>query len=794
MLHTSNRFIHFWEELKRRKVLPFLIGYIAACFAIIEFVLNASETFSVPESTIKLLYMLSAFGIPVVVFLPWIINRKKSEETGELPEHPTETLKEDEKKPLHNLPVQLTNFIGREKETLELRALVENNRLVTITGEGGCGKTRISLQIAKEYLDKFHDGVWFVDLSPLEDPELLPQEVAATLSIKEEPDKPIVSTIKDQIREKNCMMLLDNCEHLVDATADLAQQLLSASPGLKLLATSREALKIIGEVLWRVPSLSLPEIQDHENLDRLKHSEAIQLFVDRARNSKPGFQLDQQNGSIISQICWQLDGIPLAIEMAAARIRHMSAKMILERINDRFQILSSDRRTSISRQKTLKATLDWSYDLLSDREKLLFARLSVFASDFSAENAEEICSDDQMDKANVLDTLSNLVDKSMLAIRSLQQGSLRYGMLETLKEYAAEKLSETGEKEVLNRRHYDFLLFKLDRAFEERVEHGTIWADRIEADHDEYLKAVDWARKDPALFLKICGGLGWFWEARSYYGLAMQKLKEAIDGYQDKSAYRARALMAYGWVVIRYTDFAEEATACFEEALSIWTALGNKMETGHLHYNFGMSKAMGNEQETAMLHFQEAYSIFNSLGDPKSLAMAKYGLGFGYVCSLEPDKAEPLLEEALPELIRFDMKREIGLARHVHADCALLRKDYSESLGRYKVALKACMQAKDQGQAITELFGVAMSLAGLTYFRDALMLNGLVMSLYAQFGIFVDEVRWPAFWVHCIKETIEVAKKEVGEELAGQYEEEGIAMGFEKAAEYALDFIKEELN
>jgi len=780
-----NKLSRFWRELKRRKVLPFVIGYIAACFAIIEFVRGASETFSVSESTIELLYILAAAGIPLVIILPWIINRKKPEETGELPEHKTETIKKEEKKSLHNLPVQLTSFIGREKETNELTTLVENNRLVTITGSGGCGKTRISLQIAKDYLDKFIDGVWFVDLSPLEDPELLPLEVANTLSITEEPGKPIVSTIKEHIREKHCLLLLDNCEHLVDATADLAQELLSSSPEIKLLATSREALKVSGEVLWRVPSLSLPESEDHVDIKKLEHSEAIQLFLDRAGKSKPGFKLDEQNAIAVSQICQQLDGIPLAIEMAAARIRHMDVKMILERINDRFQLLSSDRRTSISRQKTLKATLDWSYDLLSEKEKLLFARLSVFSNDFLAESAEEICSDDQLNKAEVLDTLSNLVDKSMAVIKSCAEGSVRYGMLETLKEYAAGKLSDAGEKEVLDRRHYDFFLSILDRAFEERVEHGTEWADKIEADHDEYLKATVWAEKDPELFLKICGGLGWFWEARSHVHLGSRKLKQAFEGYRDQSAYTARALMAYGSLG-KYFGKVAETSASLNEALHIWTALGNKMEAGHLHHFFGTEKAVSNEVETAMHHYQEAYSIFNSLGDPKLVVLGQYGLGFGYVCSFEPEKAEPILEEGLAGAVRFDMKREIGMIRHVLADCALLRHDYSESLRRYNIAFKAIRQAKDSLQLYLELQGIAMSLAGKSFYKDAIMLNGVVMHcLYELFGIEGVQVD---FWVHSIKETIGSAKKEVGEELARQYEEEGIAMGFDKAADYALEF------
>jgi hypothetical protein len=241
-------------------------------------------------------------------------------------------------------------------------------------------------------------------------------------------------------------------------------------------------------------------------------------------------------------------------------------------------------------------------------------------------------------------------------------------------------------------------------------------------------------------------------------------------------------------MAIRYPDHAEKASVLLEKALRIWTALGNNTETGHLHYTFGMSKAMHNELEPAMNHLHKACSIFESLGDEKLIAFSKGGLGFGYICSFEPDKAELVLEEALPVLIRFDMKRDIGMVRHVHADCALLRKDYAESLRRYKVALKACMEAKDQGQAITELFGVAMSLAGLAFYGDALKLHGLIMSLYKQLGIFEIEGLWPAFWVHCIKETIGVAQEEVGEELVRQYEEEGIAMGFEKAAEYALEF------
>ena len=788
MTQPSNRLSQFWQEFRRRKVLPFLIGYIAACFAIIEFFKNTSERYSIPDTIIDLIYILAAIGLPIVIVLPWFINKKKQHYIPEEPATKEFAGGEEEIKVLHNLPVQLTTFIGREKETRELSALVENSRLITITGAGGCGKTRISLQIAREFLDKFSDGVWFVNLAPLEDPELLPQELADTLSISEEQGKPIASTLKEQIKEMNCMLLLDNCEHLVDATANLAQQLLSTSPDIKVLTTSREALKINGEVLWRVPSLTLPEIEDQVNLEKLGNSEAIQLFLDRAKNGKPGFQLDEQNAITISQICRQLEGIPLAIELAATRIRHMEPKMIMERIKDRFQLLTSDRRSSGSRQKTLKATIDWSYDLLTDKERLLFERLSVFSSGFLVETAEEICSDNKFNKAEAMDTLSNLVDKSMVIIKSRQEGSVRYGMLETLKEYASERLTDSGEKEIMDKRHFSFFLSILDRAFEERIDKGNEWADKIETDHDEYLKAVRWAEKDPELFLQINGGLGWFWEARSHYGSGIQQLKQALEGHRDNSSYTARALMAYGSMAVWIAKLAEEATVSLEEALSIWSAIGNKMEAGHLHYLFGSLKVMCNEIESSLQHFQKAYSIFNSFGDPKLMVLAKFGLGFGHICSFHPDKGEPLIKEALAEAIKYDMKREIGFCRHAYADCALLRKEYSTSFVRYRIALKAVMEAKDYGQAVYELQGIAMSLAGKSYHREAIMLNVAALNMFEQLGIGEINVD---LWVHCMEETIGKARKELGEEAVTKAEKEGIAMGFDKAVEYALDFEKD---
>lgn len=314
----------------------------------------------------------------------------------------------------HNLPVQMTSFVGREKEINEIKDLLKVTRLFTLAGSGGVGKTRLSLQVGAELLDKYPDGVWQVELAALSDPSLVPQAVAAALGLREEPRRTLTDTLADALRSKKSLLIFDNCEHLVEACARLADALLKVGPNLRIIATSREGLRLVGEVVWRVPSLSVPDPLKGPAAESLTQYESVRLFVDRGAAVKPGFRVTPQNGPAVAQICWRLDGIPLAIELAAARVNVLSPEQISDRLNDRFRLLTGGSRTALPRHQTLQAAVEWSYDLLSEKEKKLFDRLSVFSGGFTMEAAEEVCSGDGVEKSEVLDLLTHLTEKSLV--------------------------------------------------------------------------------------------------------------------------------------------------------------------------------------------------------------------------------------------------------------------------------------------------------------------------------------------------------------------------------------------
>jgi len=294
----------------------------------------------------------------------------------------------------NNLPLQVTSFVGREKELADVAKLIRKNRLVTFTGSGGTGKTRLSMQAAAELLPEFEDGVWLVELAPLTEPDLVPQTVAAALKVREEPGRPLIETLVSHLRDKRLLLILDNCEHLLDAAARLADSIGKNCPNVHLVATSREPLAIGGEQVYRVPSLSTPDPKKKESVESLEQYEAVRLFIDRAVLAQPNFHVTNENAPAVAQICHRLDGIPLALELAAARVRAMPVETIASRLDDRFRLLTGGSRTALPRQQTLRATIDWSYGLLDEKEKTLLRRLSVFAGGWTLEAAEKVCADD----------------------------------------------------------------------------------------------------------------------------------------------------------------------------------------------------------------------------------------------------------------------------------------------------------------------------------------------------------------------------------------------------------------
>lgn len=420
----------------------------------------------------------------------------------------------------NNLPIQLTSFIGREKEIAQIKSLVEHNRLVTLTGSGGVGKTRHALQVGAEVLDGFIDGVWLIELAPVSSPELVPQALASVLGVRQDQGRPLMTALQDHLQSKTILLLLDNCEHLLEAGAQLADELLHACPHLKILVSSREALGMAGEVSFRVPSLALPDAQHLPSLERLTQYDSVRLFIERAVAVKSDFIVANHNAPAVAQICSRLDGIPLAIELAAARLKGLSAEQISERLDDRFRLLTGGNRTALPRQQTLRAMIEWSYDLLSEAERVLMRRLAVFVGDWTLEAAESVCAQPEssadslvpleltsapvpealaqagqaISKSEVMDLLLRLVDKSLI-VPEERGGQARYHMLETIREFAHAKMLESGEEAWLHLRHLEFFLKFAEQA-EARLSSAEplVWLHQLGAEYENLQSALTWAR------------------------------------------------------------------------------------------------------------------------------------------------------------------------------------------------------------------------------------------------------------------------------------------------------------
>jgi predicted ATPase/class 3 adenylate cyclase len=431
----------------------------------------------------------------------------------------------------NNLPLQLTSFIGREKEKNDANTLLANTRILTFIGPGGTGKTRLSLQLAEEQLDKFIDGVWFIELAPLTDPSYIITALANTLGLREVQGAPLLNIVMDYLRGKQLLMILDNCEHLVEACAQLADQLLHECPKLKIVASSREALGISGETVYRVPSLA--------------NEESTRLFADRATKAEPRFHLTEDNVSFIAQICSRLDGIPLAIELAAARVKLFSPQQIAERLDNRFKLLTGGSRTALPRQQTLRALVDWSYQTLNEMEQRTLRRLAVFSGGWTFEAAEAV-----VGESEAFDGLAGLVNKSLVNVEE-QNGTSRYRFLETIRQYAMDKLVETGEAIETRTRHLDHMLMFADEKKAKNIDDYLEWLDKLDGEHDNLRIALEWAvANDVEKGIQLALKIGWYWltrdyisEARFWYGTILQK-SEALT---EHDAERAAIYSLLGW-------------------------------------------------------------------------------------------------------------------------------------------------------------------------------------------------------------------------------------------------------
>jgi non-specific serine/threonine protein kinase len=559
--------------------------------------------------------------------------------------------------PRHNLPAQLTSFVGRARELDAVRTLLAAARLVTLTGTGGVGKTRLGLQAAAEVAQAYPDGACFVDLAPLPDAALLPGAVLAALGLQETPGRPVLAALVEHLRGRGLLLVLDNCEHLVDACARVVDTLLRGCPRLTVLVTSREMLSVPGEAAWRVPSLSLPDAPDAASVDSLGRSEAVHLFVERARLVQPDFALTAANAAAVLQVCQRLDGIPLALELAAARVRVLPGEQVAARLDDRFRLLTGGSRTALRRQQTLKALVDWSHDLLSGAERAVLRRLAVFSGGWTLDAAEAVCSGDGIEPTEILDVLTALVDKSLVQAEA-HEGDERYRLLETIRQYAEDKLLDAGEAAAVRARHRDLYLALAERAASELLGRGQRrWYRRLAADHDNLRAAIGWCRADPAGAepeLRLAAALARFWRIQGHLREGGERLAAALERARGTpTPARAAALNWSGHFASLLGDLPR-ARATGEEAVRVARAVGDPALLAFALRHLADYLRMLGRVEDARPVLEEALATARGCGDRREAAFSLATLGLVVDALGDHDRGRALLEDGLASA------REVG--------------------------------------------------------------------------------------------------------------------------------------
>lgn len=572
----------------------------------------------------------------------------------------------------NNLPAQLSSFVGRERELDELASILQTTRLLTLSGAGGAGKTRLSIQLAEKMLDAFPDGVWFIELARVSDAALIPQTIATALGVRDEAGN-LAQTLTNYLERKTLLLVFDNCEHLIDAAAQHAENFLRAAPNLKIVATSREALNLAGEHIFHVPSLPLPDTKRSLSPDELSQSDATRLFTERATAANNHFRVTEQNAPLIAQICRRLDGIPLALELAAARVTALSVEQIAARLDDVFRLLTGGSRTAMPRQQTLAAAIDWSYNLLSNPERALLSRLSVFAGGWTLDAAEQICASAGLEQLDILDLLTQLVNKSLVIAEYGTDGATRYRFLETIRQFARYCLYKAEAVELVSDRQLEFFgAFAETARAQLRGPEQITWLERLDAEHDNLRAALLWALSDnptrAAQALRLTGALWMYWDARGYFQEGLQWCERALAASDAQNSARVQTMFGAGGAVSRLGNLERMIQVC-----------------------------------------QEALTLARSLQDERNIAEALLGLGYISMYLGETARADEMLPQALAIYNALGDKDDIGRAQGPFAQRALAQGDYARAAKLYSKSLELFRQVGD----VREIAGALNNLASV---------------------------------------------------------------------------------
>jgi len=667
----------------------------------------------------------------------------------------------------NNLPQQLTSFVGREAELTQIKNLVGQYRLLTLLGVGGIGKSRLSLQAGADLIDDFPDGVWLVELAQVADARLVPQAVASVLGVKEAAGRPVAEALVKFFRDRRLLLILDNCEHLLAACADLAKELLKAGPHSKVLASSREPLRIGGEATFPVPAL--PD------------SEAERLFVERARGAKPDFKLNGA-GPAVSSVCKRLDGIPLAIELAAARVRTLSPDVIASRLDDRFRLLTRGDRAALPRQQTLRALIDWSYDLLTEHERAVFRRLAVFAGGWTVEGAETVAAFSGIDKAGVLNHVSDLAEKSLVVVTGE-----RYRYLETVRQYAYEKLNEAGEIVEARARHLQHYLAFAEKARPEIVgPRQAEWLARLDLERENLHAAHAWCdhSSDGAeLGLQLVYLQKQYWLNRGLFGLGLRFSTDALARAGGTKQARVRALYAAGQMNLFLGSYLE-ARRWLEECRATAAEAGDHRTLSLLLQPLGVAYIGLRDLAMARRVLEESLAGAERLGEPRELAAAM--MAVGQLARLEgrPRDAEEYHEKALQQVRKIDDRQSIAIALLNLAMVAIESRDAARARELLRGALTIIDEtaARYAGQSFLEIT------AGLAVLRMehrlAAQLYGVAEAEGARLGIHRDPAD-AAF----LDAQIAAARGALGGAFSGE-EEAGRALSYDEGLARARAFLR----